>query len=281
MIGSNNWAVDAAHSASGRALVANDMHLGHRRAEHLVSRVDGLPRSGRPARRCSASPASRSRACRSPSSAATATWRGASPTPAATGATWSASSRIRATRALPHARGPEAVRPRRRAHRHQGRPPAHGHRARHHLGAHRLEGRRGARVRAALGRPRSRRCCRATSSRPERTRTVDEMLIAVAGLGLPNQNVTMADAAGRIAWTMGGAIPRRRGLDGFTSESWADGSRGWDGYLEPTEFPRIVDPEQGRIWTANAPGRGRRAARHRSATAATRTASARASSAIG
>jgi penicillin G amidase len=90
-------------------------------------------------------------------------------------------------------------------------------------------------------------------SRPERTRTVDEMMAAFAGLGLPNQNVTMADASGRVAWTIGGAIPRRRGLDGFTPESWADGRRGWDGYLEPGEFPRIVDPESGRIWTANAP----------------------------
>jgi penicillin amidase len=90
-------------------------------------------------------------------------------------------------------------------------------------------------------------------SRPERTRTIDEMLVAVAGLGIPNQNVAMADRTGRIAWTVGGAIPRRRGLDGFTSESWADGSKGWDGYLQPTEFPRIVDPENGRLWTANAP----------------------------
>ncbi len=90
-------------------------------------------------------------------------------------------------------------------------------------------------------------------TRPERTRNVDEALVAVAGLGIPNQNVAIADRTGRIAWTVGGAIPRRRGLDGFTSESWADGSRAWDGYLQPAEFPRIVDPGSGRIWTANAP----------------------------
>jgi penicillin amidase len=89
--------------------------------------------------------------------------------------------------------------------------------------------------------------------RPERTRTVEEMMVAVAGLGLPNQNVAVGDGSGRIAWTVGGAIPKRRGLDGFTPESWADGSRGWDGFLEPLDFPRIVDPSAGRIWTANAP----------------------------
>ena len=82
---------------------------------------------------------------------------------------------------------------------------------------------------------------------------MDELSVAVAGLGIPNQNVTMADTSGRVAWTVGGAIPRRRGLDGFTPESWADGTRGWAGYLEPVDFPRITNPATGRIWTANAP----------------------------
>jgi len=90
-------------------------------------------------------------------------------------------------------------------------------------------------------------------TRPERARTIDDLLAAIAGLGMPNQNVTMGDDTGRIAWTIGGAIPRRVGLDGMTPESWADGARRWDGYLSPADFPRIVDPPGGRIWTANAP----------------------------
>jgi len=91
------------------------------------------------------------------------------------------------------------------------------------------------------------------TTKPERARTVDELIDAVAGLGIPNQNVTMADRTGRIAWTIGGAIPRRIGHDGLTPQSWSDGSRKWDGYLSAAEFPRIVDPKDGRIWTANAP----------------------------
>ncbi|OFW46957.1 MAG: hypothetical protein A3J29_09320 [Acidobacteria bacterium RIFCSPLOWO2_12_FULL_67_14b] len=90
-------------------------------------------------------------------------------------------------------------------------------------------------------------------TRPERARTVDELMIAVAGLGIPNQNVTMGDTTGRIAWTIGGAIPRRVGHDGLTPASWADGTHRWDGYLPAAEFPRIADPAGGRIWTANAP----------------------------
>ena len=88
---------------------------------------------------------------------------------------------------------------------------------------------------------------------PERSRSVDDVLQSVAGLGIPNQNVTVADNAGRIGWTIGGTMPKRLGHDGKTPESWADGTRSWDGYLAPAEFPRIVDPKDGRIWTANAP----------------------------
>jgi penicillin amidase len=88
-------------------------------------------------------------------------------------------------------------------------------------------------------------------TRPERARSVDELLSTIAGLGIPNQNVTMADTSGRIGWTIGGAIPRRIGHSGMTPESWADGTHRWDGYLPAAEFPRIVDPPQGRIWTAN------------------------------
>jgi penicillin amidase len=90
-------------------------------------------------------------------------------------------------------------------------------------------------------------------TKPERARTVDDLMAAVSGLGIPNQNVTMADTSGRIAWTIGGVIPRRIGHSGMTPESWADGSKRWDGYLTSGEFPHIVDPANGRIWTANAP----------------------------
>ncbi|MEP6782028.1 MAG: penicillin acylase family protein, partial [Acidobacteriota bacterium] len=90
-------------------------------------------------------------------------------------------------------------------------------------------------------------------TKPERARSVDDLIAAVSGLGIPNQNVTMADTSGRIAWTIGGVMPKRVGHDGMTPESWADGSNRWDGYVSPSDFPHIVDPESGRIWTANAP----------------------------
>ncbi len=70
--------------------------------------------------------------------------------------------------------------------------------------------------------------------------------------GSPAQNFVIADDQGRIGWTILGRIPRRVGFDGRLPSSWADGSRRWDGYLKPEEYPRVVNPQQGRIWTANA-----------------------------
>jgi penicillin amidase len=83
-------------------------------------------------------------------------------------------------------------------------------------------------------------------------RNVDEAVEFANRAGIPGQNCTVADADGRVAWTIMGKIPRRVGFDGRVPTSWADGSRGWRGWLEPAEYPRLVDPDGGRIWTANA-----------------------------
>jgi penicillin G amidase len=69
--------------------------------------------------------------------------------------------------------------------------------------------------------------------------------------GTPAQNMTMADGSGRIAWTVAGRIPRRIGFDGSRPTSWADGTRRWDGWYGPEEYPRIIDPAGGVIVTAN------------------------------
>lgn len=86
----------------------------------------------------------------------------------------------------------------------------------------------------------------------ERADTVDAALEIVNRAGAPAQNVLLAGADGRIAWTLSGPIPRRFGHDGRRPSSWAAGQRGWSGWLEPTDYPRIVDPPNGRLWTANA-----------------------------
>lgn len=85
----------------------------------------------------------------------------------------------------------------------------------------------------------------------ENAQTLEDALQIANQCGSPHQNFTLVDDRGRIAWTICGRIPRRVGGDGLLPASWADGTRRWDGYLEPHEYPRVVDPPQGRIWTAN------------------------------
>jgi penicillin amidase len=86
----------------------------------------------------------------------------------------------------------------------------------------------------------------------EAARTIEEAFDQANGAGIPGQNLVIADRTGRIGWTVFAAIPRRVGLDGALPSSWADGTRGWKGWLDGTEYPRILDPPGGRIWTANA-----------------------------
>jgi penicillin amidase len=86
----------------------------------------------------------------------------------------------------------------------------------------------------------------------ESARSMEEAFDAVNGLGTPGQNFVVADDRGRIGWTIYGSIARRVGFDGRSPISWADGTHGWSGWLNRNEYPRVVDPESGRIWTANA-----------------------------
>ena len=86
----------------------------------------------------------------------------------------------------------------------------------------------------------------------ETARTVDEAMDEANGAGTPAQNMVVVDRDGRIGWTVYGSIPRRFGMDGSLPSSWADGTRGWSGWLDDHEYPRIVDPPGGRLWTANA-----------------------------
>ncbi len=81
--------------------------------------------------------------------------------------------------------------------------------------------------------------------------SVAEAISAAHKVGIPAQNFTVVDAEGHVGWTIIGAMPRRYGWDGATPVSWGDGTRGWNGWLSDSEVPVIVDPAEGRIWTAN------------------------------
>ena len=81
--------------------------------------------------------------------------------------------------------------------------------------------------------------------------TLEQLFDVAARAGIPAQNIVAAQRDGRIGWSIAGRIPRRVGYDGRLPTSWADGTRGWDGWLAPAEYPRVIDPPEGRIVTAN------------------------------
>jgi penicillin amidase len=85
----------------------------------------------------------------------------------------------------------------------------------------------------------------------ESVRTLEEAFDEANGLGAPGQNMLAADRSGRIGWSIYGFVPRRTGIDGRLPASWADGAHGWNGWLAAPEFPRIIDPASGRLWSAN------------------------------
>jgi penicillin amidase len=71
--------------------------------------------------------------------------------------------------------------------------------------------------------------------------------------GVPPQNFVVADARGNIGWTIAGRMPLRQGYDSGFPASHAGGDTGWRGWLAPESYPRIVNPADGIIWTANHP----------------------------
>lgn len=87
--------------------------------------------------------------------------------------------------------------------------------------------------------------------RLETARGVGEALAIAQRSGVPPLNFVAADAEGHIGWTIMGRVPRRVGFDGRLPGSWADGARGWEGLLPPAEAPRVLDPAEGRIWNGN------------------------------
>ncbi len=86
----------------------------------------------------------------------------------------------------------------------------------------------------------------------ESARDVAAALHAAHEAGMPDQNFVVGDSDGHIGWTIMGRIPRRVDLNDQLPHSWADGHRGWNGLLSDAEIPEIIDPPDGRLWSANA-----------------------------
>jgi len=85
----------------------------------------------------------------------------------------------------------------------------------------------------------------------ETVSSVAEALDIANTMSMPPQNFVTGDAGGNIGWTIAGQIPRKTGFDPMLPADWSV-EHGWQGWLAPSEYPRVMNPESGRIWTANA-----------------------------
>ncbi|MGH8163082.1 MAG: penicillin acylase family protein, partial [Rhodanobacteraceae bacterium] len=86
----------------------------------------------------------------------------------------------------------------------------------------------------------------------ETARSADDALALAPTIGIPPQNLVVADRAGHIGWSVAGsAIPIRAGFDPSVPADWSIPGTGWIGFATPAQDPRIVDPSDARLWTAN------------------------------
>ena len=94
----------------------------------------------------------------------------------------------------------------------------------------------------------------------EQASTVQEAIAIGNEAGVPGQNLNVVDRTGQNAWTIMGRLPKRFGMDHYDGhltlnqlpQDWSKGDKGWSGYLTSEEYPKVINPAHGRIWTANA-----------------------------
>ena len=84
----------------------------------------------------------------------------------------------------------------------------------------------------------------------ETATSVNAALDIANTVGMPPQNFVTGDAGGNIAWTIAGQIPIKADFDPMVPADWSE-QHGWTGWLSPSEYPRVVNPASGRIWSAN------------------------------
>jgi len=89
--------------------------------------------------------------------------------------------------------------------------------------------------------------------RMEAVQSVEEALALGNTLGIPAQNMVAGDRAGNIGWTIAGMLPHRAQADvGVTYPIEVDGKVvTFDGSLPTADYPRLVNPANGQLSTAN------------------------------
>jgi penicillin amidase len=81
---------------------------------------------------------------------------------------------------------------------------------------------------------------------------LDEALRIAGNVGIPAQNMVLADEHGRIAWRLTARLPNRVGDCDISAPVDPLLGCDWSGWRGPAQNPFLVDPPSNRLWTANA-----------------------------
>jgi penicillin G amidase len=79
----------------------------------------------------------------------------------------------------------------------------------------------------------------------------DEFLAAIKRFPGPGSNLVYADVDGNIGYHAAGVLPRRKGYRGDLPVDGSSGIFEWDGYIPFEELPSVYNPPSGMIVTAN------------------------------
>jgi len=83
------------------------------------------------------------------------------------------------------------------------------------------------------------------------TQTVEALFEATRGWGLIDHNLVAADTTNRIGWLLRARLPRRGRECGWLPMPGWTGAHEWQGWIAPEEMPVLYDPSGGLIVTAN------------------------------
>ena len=85
----------------------------------------------------------------------------------------------------------------------------------------------------------------------DRARNWEEFRTAIAAFGGPGQNFVYADSSGNIGYHAAGKLPIRRNYFGDVPVDGSSGQFEWEGYIPFDELPQAYNPKNGFVVTAN------------------------------
>ena len=86
----------------------------------------------------------------------------------------------------------------------------------------------------------------------ELAKTTEQATTIAQRTGIPVQNFIVGDRSGNISWTLAGRMPARsENYDPQIPADWSSAHTGWQGWLNPADYPFIHNPASQRLWSAN------------------------------